>query len=220
MIRDYNLEWLEKRIFIPWQSMTGIMQIVAAGTAFRSQQSATSLATAVAASLVTKLATSAQNDGVSHLFMAPYDLDIKKAIRFRVHYTQTAASGTVSWKVLYAALLDDAGLGTGGTVIAAPAVALDTVIPAIVTAGVTSSAYMVTGFGQINRGTLVDTTTSLALAVTTTDAAPVAGLGILGLEVRYSSRRTSGPRRNVIGGRRLVTTRPLGVQLATGQEGL
>lgn len=220
MIRDFNVEWLEKRIFIPWNQMTGVIQDVAAGVLFRSQQSATSLAAAIAAALVGKLGIGAQNDGVSHLFMAPYDLDIKKAVRFRAHYTQTAASGTVSWKVLYAALLDDAGLGTGGTVVAAPAVALDTAIPAIVTAGVTSSAYMVTGFGQINRNTLADTTTALALAITCTDAAPNAGLGLLGLEIRYSSRRTSGPRRNVIGGRRLVTTRPLGVQLATGQEGL
>lgn len=214
MIRDFNIEWLEKRIFIPWSSMTGIAQIVAAGTNFRSQQSATSLTTAIGSSLVEGLAIGAQNDGVSTFLMAPYDLDIKKAIRFRVHFTQTANSGTVTWDLKYTPII------AGTTAIAAPATALDTAIPAYTTALATDDLWLISDFGQINRNTIANTTDGLVMALICTDATPNAGLKLLGLEMRYTPRRTAGPRRNILGGRRMNTTYPLGVQLATAQEGL
>jgi hypothetical protein len=38
--------------------------------------------------------------------------------------------------------------------------------------------------------------------------------------MRYTPRRMAGPRRNILGGRRTNTNRPLGTILATAQEGL
>lgn len=218
MIRDFNLEYLQKRIYIPVFNMSGVYQAVAAGVLFRSQQSATSLAAAVAASLVGKLGIAAQNDGASHQLMIPYDLDITKQLRFRVHFTQTAVSGTVTWQILYLPLIGAISGTAGATVIAAPATALNTVIPAL-SGTVVASDYRVSDFGIINRNVLPDTTLGMVLALTCTDAAPVAGLGLIGLELLYTPRKMAGIRRNIQGGRRLTTSRPLGVQLVTGSQG-
>jgi hypothetical protein len=43
----------------------------------------------------------------------------------------------------------------------------------------------------------------------------------MGLEIRYTPRLTAGPRRNLLGGKRLTVTSPAGVQWAsTTQEAL
>jgi hypothetical protein len=219
-LRDKNIEWLEKRVYIPWNAFTGIIQIISA-TAFtlRSLQSATSTGAAVAAALVGKLAVAATGDGASTLMGMPYDVDRRKQIRFRVFYTQTAVTGTVTWQVLYDQYIATQAGTAGASVIAVPATALDTVIPAA--AGtVVANDLRVTDVGIINASTVLDTADGLILAVTTTDALPVAGLGLLGLEMRYSPRMTGGPERNIRAARRLDVTKPMGTVLATTQEGM
>ncbi len=214
MIRDKNIDWIEKRIYIPWNAFTGVAQSAAGGGFFRSLQSTTSVGVAVASSLVAKLATSVQNDGASTLIGMPYDVDRKKQVRFRVFYTSTATTGTVTWKILYDQYVATSAGTAGATVIAVPATALDTVVPA--EAGTTvANDLRVTGFGVINKNTLLDTADGLILAVTCTDAAPIAGLGLLGLEMRYTPRMTAGPERNLLGAIRLDITKPLGVTNAT-----
>lgn len=218
-IRDMNIGWLEKRVFLPWTVFTGVAQSAAGGGFLRALESTTSVAAAVTTALVGKLGIGAQNDGAATAIMVPYDFDIKKAMRFRVFYTQTATSGTVTWQVQYATLSATQAGTAGATVFAAPATALNTVIPAA-SGTVVANDLRVTDFGQINRGTLADSVDMLAMEVRCTDAGPVAGLGLLGLEIRYSARRTVGLERNLLGGRRLVTSRNLGTLLASGQEGL
>lgn len=220
MIRDYNIEWLEKRIFIPYNAIGGgISGIVDAtdaseDTALRAFASATAKVTEIGTSDIAGLAIGADNDGVSGFIMAPYDLDIKKQVRFRVHFTQTADSGTVTWVLTYTPVI------AGTTAIAAPTTALSTAIPAYTTALSTDNVWLVSDFGIINRDTLADTTTGLLFKLICTDDTPNAGLSLLGLEMRYTPRRTAGPRRNVLGARRMNTSRPLGVQLHSTQEGL
>lgn len=240
MIRDYNIEWLEKRVWLPWPVWTSMgvrnnLTVNSGATAVTSsaangaiiggsgvtsnQVSALAIPTTIASALVGGVALPAQNDGVSTLLMVPFDLDIKKALRFRAFYTQTATSGTVTLKLLYDAFIAAQAGTAGAGVIAAPASVLSTAFPAA-SGTVVANDVRVTDFGVLNRSTLADTTDMLGFALTTTDASPVAGLKFLGLELRYTPRRTAGPRRNVIGARRMVVTRPLGVQLATSQEGL
>lgn len=213
MIRDFNIEWLEKRVWLP---VAGLMlaEGITGPQALQTWVSATSKTRQVGTSAVTALATTAQNDGGSMAMLAPYDLDINHKIRFRVHFTQTADTGTVTWALTYKPII------AGTSTIAAPATALDVVIPAYTTALATDDVWLVTDFGEIARKTLLDTTDGLLLKLICTDAIPNAALALLGLEMRYTPRRTAGPRRNIIGGRRMVTIRPLGVQLAPAQEGL
>jgi hypothetical protein len=219
MLRDFNVDWLQKRVFIPWNAFSGVGQSAAGGGGLRAYESTTSLGAQVAAALVGKLGIGAQNDGGATLIMAPYDLDIKKALRFRVAYTQTAVSGTVTWQIRYLPLIATQAGTAGATVIAAPSTVLDVVIPAA-SGTVVASDLRYTDWGQINRGILVDTTYGLLVEARCTDAGPVAGLGLIGLEIAYSTRKMIGPRRNIQGGRRLQSDRPLGTIPALSQEGL
>jgi hypothetical protein len=211
MIRDMNVTWLEKRVWLP---VAGIaLSETTTPTVFRTWVSSSSITAQVASSRVTNVVLTAQNDGLGWGMMVPYDLDITKQVRFRVHFTQTADSGTVTFALAYTPII------AGTTVIAVGGTALDTVIPAYTTALATDNVWLVTDFGIIKRNTLPDTTDALTLLLTCTDATPNAGLGVLGLEMRYTPRRTQGQERNLLGGKRLVTNRPLGVQLNTTQEG-
>lgn len=216
-IRDFNMDWLENKLFlaVPVQGLAE----VTTPTVLRTWQSVTSITAQIAASTATIIRTSVTNDGTTWLLQMPYDFDINKAMRFRAHYSQTATSGTVTWQVRYTPIIATLAGTVGATVIAAPATLLSTPIPAA-SGTVVANDYRVTDFGQINRGVFIDTTEAIILETRTTDGAPVAGLGLIGLEVRYTPRRLNGPRRNILGGRRLVTSRPLGVQMATAQEGL
>lgn len=211
MIRDMNVTWLEKRVWLPIAGLA-IGETVTP-TVFRTWVSAASATGQIAASRVTGIAIAATNDGAGFGMMVPYDLDITKQVRFRVHFTQTADSGTVTWDLKYTPII------AGTTVISVGATALSTVIPAYTTALATDNVWLVSDFGVINRNTIPDTTDAMTFLLLCTDGAPNAGLSILGLEMRYTPRKTQGQERNLLGGKRLVTNRPLGVLLNTTQEG-
>ena len=147
-----------------------------------------------------------------------YGNTITKQIRFRVIWTQSATTDTdtIDWIVLYTPIILET------TVLIDPATALSTAITLADASSGVAAVLQGTAFGVINRNTLADTTEYLAVSVeadaigTFTADEPF----FVGLEMRYTPRRMAGPRRNILGGRRLSVTRPLGVQLASAQEGL
>lgn len=207
MLRDFNMEWLEKRVFLPaqvFQTFVTGAGVAAGDPVFQE----------INASGVTGIQVAAASDAISTLWM-PSDLDITKQIRFRVWWSKNSADAdqeTVT--VLYRAYV------AGTTTIDVPASALSTPIPAY-TFGTVANVLEVTDFGILNRNTLPNTTAMLGLNVASTmTTASTTEISIVGLEIRYTPRRTAGPRRNILGGRRLNTTYPLGVQLASAQEGL
>lgn len=217
MIRDFNIESLEKRVWIPswtfqtWAKITPGTNDGINGAGAGTPETISEIGT----SGIAVPRAGAAGDEWMHAWMAPWDLDIKKQIRFRVWWTSSSTDAdTPLWKVFYSALAED------GAIIQ-PATALDTVI-ATDTALTTANSLQGTEIGVINRNTLADTVYFLNLTVEADNlgGASANELGFYGLEVRYTPRRTAGPRRNILGGRRLVTTRPLGVQLASAQEGL
>jgi hypothetical protein len=223
MIRDYNIEWLEKRIFLPVESF-GYTDIADATDA---SENTSLIAAATGNPELEELSTfglavgdvAAAGDMWARFFMTPYDLDITKQIRFRVWWAQTAATATdsVTWIVTYQRVVAES------TVLVDPITALSTAIPALDLSTGTANQLQATGFGIINRNTLADTNQFLNLKVEADDIGTFSASEVkfVGLEVRYTPRRTAGPRRNVLGGKRLVVTRPLGVQLVSpGQEGL
>ena len=207
MIRDYNISWLEKRVWIPAQAFQTYVTgagIAAGDPVFQE----------ISTFGITGIQVNQANDAISHVWMVPYDFDRSKQMRFRVWSTTSSTDGdaetfTVTYTILTAS----------GTLVA-PITALDTAIPAL-TLGATANALNVTDFGIINRNTLLSTTAFLNLNVACTMTNASANeISILGLEVRYTPRRTDGPRKNILGARRLLTTDPLGVRLHTTQEGL
>src|SRR6266851_7827049 len=149
----------------------------------------------IAAADITAPLIATTGGAVNHCLRVPYDLDRTKAIRFRVWWTINVTDADVETPVLtYAAI-------KAGAVIADAATALDTVIPAYTFNG-TANAAEVTGFGVIKKGTLIDTTEFLQLKIATTfNTASASEISYLGLEIRYTPRKTVGPRRNLIGGR-------------------
>ena len=231
MLRDFNLEWAEARRIIWAQDFqTWALTAPSAG--------ATDTGGAVGAGAGAPVMSEVSTFGFTAVPMTDadtvttpidiYDVDITKQIRFRVLWTQTAATATdaATFIVLYtpvqltdnvAAVVDPAG-----TTLIDPATALSTAITALDLSSGVAYKPQATSFGVINRNTLADTTSFMLVsveldAVTTFSADEVL---FLGLEMRYTPRRTAGPRRNILGGRRFNVLRPLGVQLATGQEGL
>ncbi len=210
MIRDFNIEWLEvKKLILAQQFQTYVTGAgIAAGDPVFTEQNATG---------ISAISVAAAGDTISTLLDLS-EVDITKQVRFRVIWTQTSTTATdsVDWLVLYTPIV----LGT--TVLVDPATALDTVIPAGNLSSGVADVIQASGFGIINRNTIPNTAEYLAVhveadAIGTFSADEVK---IVGLEMRYTPRRTAGPRRNILGGRRLNIAYPGGVQLATAQEGL
>lgn len=210
MIRDFNIEWLEARKLVLAQEFQ--TYVTGAGVA-----AGDPVFTEIGSTGITAGSVAAAGDTWSTI-LPLYDVDITKQIRFRVIWTQTSTTvtDTIDWIVLYTPLILET------TVLIDPATALSTVITLADASSGTAAVLQGTAFGVINRNTLADTTEYLAVSV------EADGIGtfsadepkFVGLEMRYTPRRTAGPRRNILGGRRLDVTRPLGVKLATGQEGL
>jgi len=221
MIRDFNVEWLEKKKWIgitEFQGYAGALLSVGVGAGAPLE-----ISTFGIVGLPMDVA-----DDTSTIIALPDDLDIKKQIRFRVVYTQTSTTATdaATFILLYTQiqLTDNVAsvVDPAGTTLVFPATALDTAIPTLDLSSGVAYKCQATGFGVINRNTILETSSLLSInleldAVTTYSADEVV---VLGLEMRYTPRRTAGPRRNILGGRRLVDTRPLGVMLNTTQEGL
>ena len=207
-VRDYNIDWLEKSIYIPAQSFQGQVTgaFISAGDPVFQEISTLGMS---------GVQIHTASDAIQTVVRMPYDIDRKHQIRFRVWWTKSSTDADVETAtVLYSAI------AAGGALVT-PATALSTAVPAY-TFGTTANCAEVTDFGIINRNTLADTSEFLGLLVSSTMTnASADEISLLGLEMRYSPRRTAGPRRNLLGAKRLRTGYPLGVQLAaTTQEGL
>jgi hypothetical protein len=222
MIRDFNVEWLEKIEFIPY-SQFGMVITPASGGATDTggtvgADTGAPVTLEVGTSGITGWAIGAAGDMFATVWPA-FQVDISKQIRFRAIYSQSSSTATdsITWIVTYTPL----NLET--TAIVTPVTALSTAIPALDLSSGVANVVQASGFGVLNRNTLADTTSYLALrveadAIGTYSADEVT---LHGLEIRYTPRLTAGPRRNLLGGKRLTVTRPLGVQWAsTVQEAL
>lgn len=221
MLRDFNIEWLEAKEFIDY-SRFGVVITPPSGGA---TDTGGSVGADTGAPVTQEVGTSgivgwqvgAAGDMFATLWPA-YEVDITKQIRFRVVWSQssTTATDTIDWIVTYTPLILET------TAIVTPVTALSTAITLADASSGVANVVQGSSFGIINRNTLASTVWGLALrveadAIGTFSANEVT---MLGLEVRYTPRRAAGPRRNILGGRRLNDTYPLGVQLNSVQEGL
>jgi hypothetical protein len=222
MIRDFNIEWLEQRVYIPaWNFQTFAIVGPSGGATdlggANGAGAGAPVMTEIGATGITGGEIGANGDMFSTLW-CPSDVDITKQIRARVWWTQTSTTttDTIDWIVTYTPIIAET------TVLVDPVTALSTAITLADASSGVAARVQATAFGVLNRNTLADTVDLLALRVEA-DAIGTFSANeplFLGLELRYTPRRTAGPRRNILGGRRLVATRPLGVQLHASQEGL
>jgi hypothetical protein len=202
LIRDKNIDWLERRVLLLAQDFQTFITGAGVSTGAPVFQQ-------IAASGITGIQVNQASDAIATLWM-PSDIDRSKQIRFRVWWSKNSADADVETAtVTYTAYV------AGTTVIIDPATALSTAIPAY-TFGTTANVLEVTGFGVINKNTLLTTTAMLGLKVASTMTTASANeINIVGLEIRYTPRLMNGPEKNLVGGRRLAIAAPLGVTLAT-----
>ena len=202
MIRDYNVDWLEKAVYMPMTTMQSQVSGAFIGDG-------TPVFAEISSFDYTGVLLAATGTGVNHIMRVPYDLDRGKQIRFRVWWTLNVTDADVETPTL---VYNQQAAGTVGV---DAATALNTPIPAYTFNG-TANAIEVTGFGVINKNVILATTEFLTLKLTLTfNTASNSEVSFLGLEMRYTPRKMNGPERNLRGGRRLKVLSPLGVQLAT-----
>jgi len=207
MIRDFNIEWKEVRKLILAQEFQ--TYVTGAGIATGAPVLAEINSSGISGAQINQA-----GDSIATIISLD-EVDITKQVRFRALLAKNSTDADAETAtLLYTPLV------AGTTVLIAPATALSTAIPAL-TYGTVANVPTFTDFGIINRNTLLSTHFAIAvdLAVTMTNASADEQF-IVGLEMRYTPRRTAGPRRNILGGRRLLTAYPSGVQLHATQEGL
>lgn len=207
MLRDFNMEWNEAVEYIParsFQSFVTDAGIAAGAPVFQE----------IGSSGISGIQVNQASDAIATIWHMGNHVDITKQIRFRVLTSKNSTDADVeTTAVTYTRLV------AGTTVLIAPVTALTTAVPAL-TYGVVADVPTFSDFGIIAKNTLADTTFALALHVASTMTnASADEISILGLEIRYTPRRMVGVRRNLLGGRRILITRPLGVLLASQQEG-
>lgn len=205
MIRDKNMEWLEKRVFIPAQGFQTFVTgagISAGNPVFQE----------ISTFGISGIQINQANDSISHVMMLPYDLDPTFQIRVRVWLTSSSTDGDAETITVVHKLLGR------GTALAAPATALDTAIPAY-TFSSTAYALGITDFGVINANTVTTSHEAIVFDVASTMTNASANeISILGIEFCYTPRRLAGPQYNLRAARRLTATAPMGTALATTQE--
>ena len=183
---DKCFEWRPDALFIPSVNFTGLIGAagvsVGASTGAPVTQEISTLGT-VAVMMDTA------GDVVDHLMMLPRDLDLKKPIKFRVHWTSGSATtaDTIDWKVFVKGFVPDV------TTIIEAATALTTVIAQDTVAG--AYIYQTTAYGTLLGGTFAQNIEALAVSVELDAFA--AGLTedkfLIGLEIVYSPKRLRGP---------------------------
>lgn len=216
MLRDFNVDWLRKRVYIGVNEFSGVVGSASIGSGTRTLA-------AINSKVVATLPWTANTDTVEHLMMLPYDIDITKAIDFRLHWSCNQAVA-MQWTMKYdqfgpAANSElvtsgyDPGLANLGTIADAA-----TALTVASVTGTTGFQWLTSGLISIARNVLLKTSYGIVILVGASGTLPTS-TSLIGLEMRYSTRQMVGPRRNIVGGRRLSDV--MGVQwMATHQEGL
>ena len=204
MIRDKNLDYLEKRVYIPVQDFQTFVTGAGISAGNPVMQEVSTFG-------VTGAQINQAADSMSHVMMIPYDLDVTWQLRVRVWSCCSSTDADVeTWTVLYKPL-------GRGTALAGAATALSTAIPAS-TWSTTAYGLDISDFGIINANTLTTAHELILWDVAGTMTNSSANeISLLGLEVLYTPRQLGGTY-NARAARRLTATAGLGTALATVQE--
>jgi hypothetical protein len=180
MIRDRNIEWKKKRLFIPVTEFSGLghSAFLGAGDVVLAELSTLGIGAARLEDLT---------DKILHAMNLPHDVDVTQPIYARVHWTSdsAAAEDTATMKVQYKAIADQEAL-------AAPDTALDTVIAADTLGG---QLYLCKSpWGTINANKIAkDDLVVFEVSCSATDATIASEyIYVLGLELEYSPAKTAG----------------------------
>lgn len=189
---DSALAWKPGRIFLP---ATNFSNYVGAAGATAGAHTGAPVFQEVSTFGVVGLLMDTAADEANTFITLPGDIDLGKRIYARIHWASgsTDTADTVTWKLWYLPLIYNvtaiAAVGnTGGT-------ALDKVIAAQDVPVATAYAWAVTAEGYLDAGKLPETTEALLLSVELDafDAGLSEDKFLLGVELRYTPKRLTGP---------------------------
>ena len=186
MIRDRNIEWLTKRLYIPWKSFSCIGRTQGSGSFFFQDIEASAEAVAIATSFTG--VTLATTEDLNHTMPLPYDIDPEEEVGFTVNWctSDTTITHTVVWTVLFDTKAENIAFAVAST-------ALNTIITSDVP-NATGDVNQWTSRGIKNAGFLTRDQVAggryaavIKVYPTTSD---VTGIRFLGLEIDYKVRAT------------------------------
>jgi hypothetical protein len=187
--KDYDVLWRPQRVFIPQSEFTGWLGAagVRAGTGTGAPIEAEISTFATVGCLM-----DTAGDELNHYMALPSDIDIKKPIYVRVHWTSGSAdvADTVTWLVRYKLIVPNV------TVLADPATALDVQPVAQDVPVAVAYTHCATSWGALNPSiTEISEKAEFILWEVEMDAFD-AGLAeaklFLGLELEYTPKRLKG----------------------------
>lgn len=187
---DRQFVWRPDGVVIPFQCFTGLDYEATTANDIKSIGAGAANDTSVieiGTSGVTGLKMTAAGNSVMHLFALPRTFDPKHRLRARLHWSSgsTDTADTIDWKILYTPIVYNV------TAIAAPATALDTVIPRDTVPVATANAHCVTEWGSIRPNKFADNVEALLIEMEMDAFA--AGLSeakhLLALELAWTPRR-------------------------------
>lgn len=183
---DKLLTWRPGRLYIPCSEFTGLIGTAGVATGANTGAPVTK---EISTFGVVAVLMEADGDVIDHNMMLPYDVDLKRSIRFRVHWTSGSATtaDTIDWKVFIAGFVPNV------TTMIPAATALSTVIASDTVVG--AYKYQTTEYGILVGSTLAQNVESVSLQVEMDTFA--VGLSedkfFLGLEMIYTPKRMRGP---------------------------
>ena len=197
---DKELAWRPGRIYLPAMKFTGMSVTAineggaandAYGIGWESAYTTAPTSAEINSLGLNGIAMDTDGMMVNTDVMLPYDIDVKKNVYVRLHWTcgSVDTADTVLWKLLYTALIPEV------TALIVPATAFDTVIATDTVPAATAYTINRTSWAVINAGTISEKAEHIAFNVEmdTKDTDMAEALFLLGLEIMYSPRRLSGP---------------------------
>jgi hypothetical protein len=179
MIRDRNISWNRKRVFLPFFNMLGVLAdaSIATGAPVISATGATT-------SGIASMKIHDAGDEIYTFWPIPSDLDISEPLRFRIWFTHSSTSAdTPSWEVSYK------GLGDGDVMNDAKTDPDEEVAFAATAVSTTAYALEVLDWEESVSDTKIDSTDHALLIVTeciglgSASADEIEGYG---LEIEYT----------------------------------
>lgn len=197
---DKSFEWRPGRIYIPALRFTGMSVSAineggaandAYGVNWESSHTSAPYSKEISSFGVNGILMNTDGMMVNHEMLAPYDLDVRKDIRCRLHWTcgSTDTADTVLWKMLYMALVPEV------TALKVADVAFDTILATDTVPVATAYTVNRTSWAVIKGGTISAAAEHLAfnIEMDTKDTDLSEDLFLLGLEIAYSPKRLRGP---------------------------
>jgi hypothetical protein len=190
VIRDRNIEWLRKPLYIDWKQFTGIDGVEGTGHKFATLATGTAVAQDINSLGIAGLLMDTANDLHFHETRVPWDMDPEDEVGFVVFWTSgsSTTADTIDFKVTFDIIAT-------GAAYAAPSTALDTVVAQDTVTGAYHNQQTARGIKNAGFTTRAVIAAGAKMVIGVELDAFAAGLDedkfFVGLEIDYKLRMTN-----------------------------